>query len=89
MQKRKWRSKSAKKISRTDIRHVSGEDNVVADMLSRIESVQSVLDYTALKKAQDTDDELQNYMSGRVTSSLDLKKFNVPGSIELIICDHG
>jgi hypothetical protein len=44
----------------TDIRHISGQDNVVADALSRGESVTAPPPYDALAASQDTDDELQS-----------------------------
>jgi cleavage and polyadenylation specificity factor subunit 1 len=43
----------------TDIRHVAGADNVVADALSRIEEVNSPMDYQALAVAQQRDQELR------------------------------
>ncbi|XP_076384453.1 uncharacterized protein LOC143263180 [Megalopta genalis] len=46
----------------TDIRHVAGKDNIIADALSRIEEVEELLDYEELAKAQDTDSELSAYV---------------------------
>lgn len=48
----------------TDIRHVSGKDNVVADTLSRIEQVNTIdtLDYNLLAEYQQTDDELDSFL---------------------------
>jgi cleavage and polyadenylation specificity factor subunit 1 len=42
----------------TDFRHVSGQDNVVADALSRASSIVTPLDYHALASSQDQDAEL-------------------------------
>jgi hypothetical protein len=42
----------------TDIRHISGQDNVVADALSRVESVTEPPSYDALAASQGGDDEL-------------------------------
>ncbi|CAK1589718.1 unnamed protein product [Parnassius mnemosyne] len=44
----------------TDIRHVSGKDNVVADTLSRVEALESPIDLEALAKSQASDPELEN-----------------------------
>ena len=58
----------------TDVRHVSGVNNVVPDALSRIESVESI-DYKKLVEAQSTDDELQSMLKEN-TIALTLKKIN-------------
>jgi len=44
----------------TDFRHISGQDNVVADVLSRAYSVMSRLDYHALANSQEWGTELQD-----------------------------
>jgi hypothetical protein len=41
----------------TDIRHIFGQDNVDADILSRIESITAPLSYDALAASQHGDDE--------------------------------
>ena len=46
----------------TDFTHVPGQDNVVADALSRANSVTSPLDYQALASSQDQDAELQDIL---------------------------
>jgi len=46
----------------TDFRHVSGQDNVVADALSRANSVTTPLDYQALACSEDQDAELQDIL---------------------------
>ena len=43
----------------TDIRHVSGEENVVADALSRIEEIEPAFDLRKLAAAQKTSEELK------------------------------
>lgn len=45
----------------TDIRHISGKDNVVADALSRIQtiSLSSSLDYNLIAQQQEADEELK------------------------------
>lgn len=48
----------------TDIRHVQGQDNVTADLLSRINAIggSNVIDYGALADDQAKDDELQRIL---------------------------
>lgn len=46
----------------TDIRHINGKDNIIADAMSRIERVDAmtqVIDYDLIAKAQINDDELK------------------------------
>ena len=43
----------------TDIRHISGKDNEVADALSRVEAVTAALDYDRLAESQSSDEELK------------------------------
>lgn len=69
----------------TDIRYVAGKDNTVADTLSRIEELQLPLDYKALAKAQETDEELQNLL--KEGSSLKLEKVLVQDKGCHIYCD--
>lgn len=69
----------------TDIRHVSGKNNVVADFLSRIESVQATLDFEALAASQENDEELQSYKANG--SSLQLKRIRIPGIDTYLWCD--
>lgn len=70
----------------TDIRHISGIDNVVADALSRIESVEvgKDLDYEAIAREQISDTELSNALT---STSLSLKLFSVPNTNEQIYCN--
>jgi cleavage and polyadenylation specificity factor subunit 1 len=42
----------------TDIRHISSQDNVVADALSRVQSVTAPPSYETLAALQDADDDL-------------------------------
>lgn len=69
----------------TDIQHIAGKDNVVADTLSRVEELQTPVDLDVLAKAQDTDSELAQLLSG--DSSLRIKKIIVPGSRIELYCD--
>lgn len=70
----------------TDIRHVSGVDNVVADALSRVDAVnlQSV-DFKALATAQQQDEELHAWKSR--DSNLLLEPVTVPGTTYELQCD--
>lgn len=68
----------------TDLRHISGSDNVVADTLSRIEAVATV-DYEALAKAQEQDPEMLELLQGG--SSLNLHKINLSNSDLSLYCD--
>lgn len=69
----------------TDIRHISGRDNVVADALFRVELVEEGLDFEALAASQSSDSELQALM--RSDSGLVFKQVTVPGSNAKIWCD--
>lgn len=69
----------------TDIRHISGKDNVVADTLSRIEELAEPVDLEKLAQAQTSDSELCKLLSEG--SSLRLKQLNVPGSRIPLYCD--
>jgi len=69
----------------TDIRHVKGEQNIVADALSRIETISSTIDYTALAQAQQEDTEIKNYLDGQ--SPLTLKLVTTPGTQAQVYCD--
>jgi hypothetical protein len=68
----------------TDIRHISGQDNVVVDDLSRVESVTAPLSYDALAASQDGDDELKKLAS---TTALRLEKLPNLGTMVSIYCD--
>lgn len=70
----------------TDIRHISGKSNIVADALSRIEEIAEALDYAQLAAAQSHDDELHALLQSP-DSSLTIKQiFFEPASIK-IYCD--
>ncbi|KAL7304740.1 hypothetical protein TKK_0002977 [Trichogramma kaykai] len=68
----------------TDIRHIKGNDNIVADTLSRIEAI-SLLDYNALAESQQSDSELHNLRQS--STSLDLRDVTLPGSDKRLFCD--
>lgn len=64
----------------TDIRHVAGQHNIVADMLSRIASVkQDDFNFKQLADLQGTDPELTALLKSNDTS-LKLKQIAMPGS---------
>ena len=69
----------------TDIQHVSGKDNVVADALSRVDAVSAPLDYGELALSQRNDSELTRILNS--ASKLQLKLMQIPGSSEQIYCD--
>ena len=71
----------------TDIRHISGTNNVVADTLSRMVvnnlQVSSTLDFAAIAKAQEDDEELQQ----DTDTALRLQPVPLPMSNATILCD--
>lgn len=68
----------------TDIRHIKGESNVVADTMSRIESITLLENYEALAEAQKVDEEMKKL---KTDSSLKLESVLVPGTNISITCD--
>lgn len=69
----------------TYIRYVAGKDNIVADTLSRVEEVVTILDYRRLAQAQENDEELQTLLMGGC--NLQLEKVAMPGTITKVYCD--
>lgn len=71
----------------TDIQYLSGDDNMVADALSRISEINfpSAIDYTEMARAQDSEEELQTLLNN--SSSLKLKLLTLPCSEIPIYCD--
>ena len=69
----------------TDIRHISGRENVVADTLSRVECITAPVSAEAMAAAQETDEELLALLTG--TTSLHLQKVHIPGSTVGLYCD--
>jgi len=70
----------------TDISYIPGALNVPADTLSRICGVVNGLDYTALAKAQNKDDELQNLLKSE-NVSLQLKRVPALGTNTMVYCE--
>lgn len=69
----------------TDIRHISGKSNTVADTLSRIEELSTPISLNDLVQSQNNDPELKQYLTDN--SSLRLQKMDYPGSQEPLYCD--
>jgi cleavage and polyadenylation specificity factor subunit 1 len=69
----------------TDIRHIYGQDNVVDDALSHVESVTAPPSYDALAASQDSDDELRTLLGS--TTALRLEKPPIPVTTVSIYCD--
>jgi cleavage and polyadenylation specificity factor subunit 1 len=55
----------------TDNRHIFGQDNIVADALSRVESVTASPPYVALAALQDSDDQLQTPLAALTALQLE------------------
>lgn len=70
----------------TDIRHIAGKDNVVADSLSRIEEIVQPVDLNKLSEAQKGDRELGHLLDS--DTSLLLTKVKLPGSNVELYCDE-
>lgn len=73
----------------TDIRHVDGKENVTADLLSRISSIQTAttIDYDQLADDQNNDPELRDILSGKIKTNLVLQRTPIPGSTKALYCD--
>jgi len=71
----------------TDIEYIKGEDNVVADAMSRIDidAITLEFDYEALARSQSSDQELSKLLQGG--SSLNLTKLCPPMTDAPIYCD--
>lgn len=71
----------------TNIQHIKGEDNTVADTLSRsdITSItQDILSHELIAKEQESDSTLQNVLTN---TSLKLEKFPLPFGDKVFLCD--
>lgn len=73
----------------TDIQHIGGKQNIIADALSRTNAIQfpSSIDYDEFSQQQQTDDELQEILKDPQSSSLILRQMTVPNTNALIHCD--
>ena len=70
----------------TDIRHVKGVENDVADTLSRIETIEKSVDYRTLAVAQKSDSELSEILNSD-SRALRLEKIRFPEKDIDIFCD--
>lgn len=70
----------------TDLQHLSGKDNVVADALSRINEVTDCVNFEDLSRSQDTDEELRALRHGS-SSALQIKRIAIPGTQAFLYCD--
>ena len=69
----------------TDLRHISGQDNIVADTLSRVEVINASVTHEALAAAQADDKELRELLVS--TTSLQLEKIFIPGTSVELYCN--
>jgi cleavage and polyadenylation specificity factor subunit 1 len=69
----------------TDMRHISGQDKVFGDALSRVDSVTAPPSYETLAASEDVDDELRALLGS--TTALRLEKLPTPGTTVSIYCD--
>lgn len=69
----------------TNLEHLSGLDNVVADALSRVDSISDSIDFTSLAQSQQQDDELRQLLQS--DTSLRLQKVPIPGTTTELFCD--
>ena len=78
----------------TDIRHIAGQGNPVADALSRLEtncnamhmqSSQSIVDFQAMAKAQPTDTDLQTLQTS--SNNIKFARVAMPMCKDTLLCD--
>lgn len=72
----------------TDIRHISGSENVVADGLSRLNSIvcPTEIDYTEVAKQQINDKELLQLLNSS-SDNVKIKKVILPHTEKMIFCE--
>ncbi len=74
----------------TDLRHVWGVDNSVADALSANaleQDIPPVIDFTVMAKAQQTDPELQSLLANPQASSLQITPYCLNVCAPLLFCE--
>lgn len=69
----------------TDIRHIFGINNVVADTLSRVEEIVDPLNFELLAESQQQNEKLKTFLQRK--SDLKLEKIKIPGTEISIYCD--
>lgn len=72
----------------TDIIHITGDKNTVADALSRVQAIEFpvIVSTEDIAKAQEEDEELKEYLRSN-SSSLQLKKLNLENGDTTLYCD--
>lgn len=70
----------------TDIRHINGEKNIVADTLSRIETITcpTSINFEEIARAQDTDNTITSLLK---QPNLTIKKLTIPGTNITMYCE--
>lgn len=68
----------------TDIQHIGGEDNPVADALSRVEELTLTKDLERLARLQKEDEEVKLLKD---KTNIDLKLLSLPGSDSQVLCE--
>lgn len=74
----------------TDIRHISGKNNITADVLSRIANieVENIIDYEALAEDRQADEELQQILQNNNGNySISVKSVVIPNVNTAVYCD--
>lgn len=74
----------------TDIQHITGSKNIVADTLSRIESIicPTILDFEEIARLQENDTQLASLLSRSDSNThFKLKQCNVPNTNNKIYCE--
>jgi len=71
----------------TDIRHVAGKDNIVADALSCVEAIKRAPDFEKLAKSRREDPELKSILNDSIQTSLKLTEVQIPDSTTKVYCD--
>ena len=69
----------------TDVQHISGQENIVADTLSRVDTILAPATHEELAKAQESDTELQKLLI--CGTAMQLEKIPVPGTSTEQYCD--
>lgn len=70
----------------TDIQHVSGKENVVADALSRVNAIEKAVGLEELAQEQQADEELKAILAS--DKGLRLSKVPLPETAVGIFCDN-
>lgn len=72
----------------TDIRHLNGQDNIVADTLSRVETIEcpTTIDYGELAREQENDMHIKQILNSNIAGH-NFKKIMLPMCGKFIFCD--